>query len=182
MTTDTIEARPKRRAAAPVRDLQREMEAAKIIRAQLEQLGADDEDLARDMIEGETDLVEIVGAIAAHEGEDKSLLEGIKHFKDELDARAKRIGARIESRRALLGSALEIAGRQSIETPTGTVSLIKVAPKAIVTDESEIPTRFWKAAAPSLDKKALNDALKSGEEIPGATLSNGGISVAIKRG
>lgn len=163
------------------RNLQREMEAAKIIRAQLETLAPDDEDLARDMIEGETGLVELIASIAAHEGEDKALLSGLKSYDEELDARKKRIASRIETRRALLASALEIAGLPKIETPSGTVSLAKVAPKAIIMDEAEIPTRFWKAAAPVLDKKALNDSLKAGEEIPGATLSNGGQTIKITR-
>jgi hypothetical protein len=163
------------------RDLAREMEAAKIIRAQLETLAADDEDLARDMIEGETSLVETIAALVAHEGEDKALIAGLSKYEDELDLRKKRIAARIETRRALLGSALEIAGLQKLETPSGTVSLAKVAPRAIVLDEAEIPTRFWKAAAPTLDKKALNDALKAGEEVPGATLSNGSQTIKIGR-
>ena len=180
--TAEVQDRPKRRAPAPVRDLQREMEAAKIIRAQLETLGAEDEDLARDMIEGETDLLEMVAAIVAHDGEDEAILDGIARYKSEIDARKKRIEGRMEVRRALLASALEISGRQNFETPTGTVSSAKIAPKAIVTEEADIPTRFWKAAAPVLDKKALADALKGGEQIPGATLSNGGTTVKIRRG
>lgn len=167
---------------ATTRDLSREMEAAKIIRAQLETLAPDDDDLARDMIEGETGLIEMVARIAAHEGEDASLLAGLGKYADELDARKKRIASRIETRRALLGSALEIAGCPSIETPTGTVSLAKVAPKAIVTDEADIPSKYWKAGKPTLDKKALSDDMKAGAVVPGATLSNGSITIRIQRG
>ena len=157
------------------------MEAAKIIRAQLETLSADDEDLARDMIEGETSLVETIAHLVAHEGEDKAVLAGLDVFADALETRKARIKARIETRRALLGSALEIAGLTKLETPTGTVALSKVAPKAIILEEADIPSQFWKTGKPTLDKKALTDALKSEQQIPGAMLSNGGVTVTIRR-
>lgn len=161
--------------------LEREIEAAKLLRDQLADICATDPDFLRDAIEGETNIRELIAILAAEEGEDKAIIAGLETFAEGLAARKDRINARIETRRALLATALDVAGLKSLETPTGTVAITKVAPKAITTEESEIPSRFWKAAPPKLDKKALTDALKAGETIPGATLSNGSSTVTIRR-
>lgn len=164
-----------------MRNLQREMEAAKIVKEQIAVLAGDDEDFIRDSIEGETNLFEIISALVAADGEDKALVEGLDHFADALDARKQRIKQRIETRRALLASAMEIAELKKLETPAGTISQTKVAPKPIVQDEADIPAEFWKPSDPKLDRKALGDALKEGRVIPGATMSNGGFTVTIRR-
>lgn len=39
-----------------------------------------------------------------------------------------------------------------------------------ITDESLIPDKFMKQAAPTPDKKAITKAIKSGEQVPGAVL------------
>jgi hypothetical protein len=75
-----------------------------------------------------------------------------------------------------------VSGRKKIETDVGTVSLSKVQPKVIVTDEAVIPVTFWKASDPTLDRMALAEALKAGTQIPGAEMSNGGQTVIIRRG
>ena len=162
-------------------NLQREIEAAKVLREQLASICATDPDFFRDAIEGETNIRELITKLVAEEGEDRYILQGLSTFSEGLKARKDRIEARIETRRALLGTALEIAELKSFETPTGTVSLSKVQPKAIVIEESEIPAKFWKAAKPTLDKSALNAAVKSGQQIPGATISNSGVTVTIRR-
>jgi len=56
-----------------------------------------------------------------------------------------------------------------------------VPQKLIVTDESQIPTRFFKPQPPKLDRKELLDALKIGETVPGADMSNGGTTIQIRR-
>lgn len=163
------------------RKMQIEIEAAKILREQIETVCGNDPDFFRDAIEGETNVRELIAKLVAEEGEDKSLIDGLDAFTDGLSARKDRIKSRIETRRAMIASALEIAELESLETPTGTVSVSKVAPKVIVQDESEIPTKFWKSGKPTLDKAAVKDALKSGEIIPGATLSNGAKTIIIRR-
>lgn len=171
-------------AAKPLslmRKLSLEIEAAKILREQIAAICGDDPDFFRDTIEGETSVRELISKLVAEEGEDKSVLDGMGRFAESLGARADRIKRRIDTRRALICSALEIAELQSLETPTGKVSISKVAAKPIIQDEAEIPARFWKPNAPSLDKKALSEALKAGEAIPGATLSNGSRTVTIRR-
>jgi hypothetical protein len=66
--------------------------------------------------------------------------------------------------------------------PLCTITRKAVPPKAQITDEAQIPSRFWKRADPTLDKKAILDALKDKEIIPGAVLSNGTETVQVKWG
>lgn len=163
------------------RILKIEIEAAKVLREQIEAISANDPDFIRDTIEGETNIREIVARLVAEEGEEKAVLEGLDRYSDGLAARKSRIKQRIETRRALIATALDIAELKSLDTPTGKVTVTPVAPKAIYQDEALIPSRFWKAGTPTLDKKAVTDALKAGDEIPGATLSNGSKTIRIGR-
>jgi len=160
---------------------QREIEAAKVLRDQIADIAANDPEFMRDVIEGETSLHELIGALVAEEGEDKAVIDGLDRYVEHLVARKDRLKRRIETRRALIALAMEIAELPSFETPTGKVSVAPVAPKAIVQDEAQIPARFWIAGEPKLDRKALLAALKASENVPGATLSNGSKTIRIGR-
>jgi LPS O-antigen subunit length determinant protein (WzzB/FepE family) len=159
----------------------REIEAAKVLRAQISDLADGEEDFIRDTLEGEVDFEGIVASLLASIGEDEAHEAGLKAYIDEMKARKDRFGKRADTKRALIANALEIAGRKKIETPVATVSLTAVKPKAIVTEEGDIPSDYWKPQAPKLDLTALSAALREGAEVPGATLSNGGFTVTVRR-
>jgi hypothetical protein len=183
------------------------MEAARLLREQIADIAAGDADFIRDTIEGETSLHEQIGALAASIAEDEAVADGIKALLDNLGARKKRLEARADVKRALVACAMEIGELRKIDTPAGTVSLKPVPPKLIPTEESDIPARFWKVGDPILDRKALGDALKARDAalkeaqavedqevralaiaaveaahppIPGATLSNGSLTISIR--
>lgn len=59
------------------------------------------------------------------------------------------------------------------------LTIKKVPPKPIVTDESKVPDYFFKVER-KLDKAALNKAVKEGREIEGVAMDNGGMTVSIK--
>lgn len=162
-------------------DLSKEIEAAKILRAQIADLAAGDEDFIRDVIEGETNLREIIAGLVASEAEDLAVIEGLDALGKRLDDRKDRIKARVATRRALIASGMEIGAIDKLETPAGTVSVKTVPPSMRVIEEADIPARFWKPQPPKLDKKELLAALKAKEPIPGAELSNGGRTIQIRR-
>lgn len=168
-------------AHTDVARVQRELEAAKVLRDQIAELAAGDEDFIRDTLEGETDLPLIVRRLLAGIGEDEAMAEGIDAYAKELAGRKERLTSRAKLKRALICTALEIAGRKTIETDVGTVTLSAVKPKAIVTEEADIPAEFFKPQPPKLDQSALSAALREGREVKGATLSNGGNTVRILR-
>jgi len=159
----------------------REAQAARELIAKLKDIIGDDEDFAMDVIEGQTSLVEVVNSLIAQELEDKAHITGITAHAETLAARKARLKARIERRRNALAVAFQTAGiKGPIRCALGTVGLNATVPKAVITDGKLIPKKFWKQPEPELDLKALTAALKANEQIGGASLSNGGVTISIR--
>lgn len=158
----------------------REAQAVAALRSSMEALAADDPTLLLDTIEGETGLLEAVDALLARMAETRALIAGTEIVAAELDARRRRFEARLASDRALIEQAMSIAELDKLERPAATLSLAKRQPRVEVQTESDVPARFWNAADPTLDKKALLAALKAGEAVPGACLSNAAPTLSIR--
>lgn len=162
--------------------LHRETEAAKTLLANLADVIGDDAEFAADAVEGETSLNEAIDRAVQQMVNDRIAMTGLDLIISELVNRRARIDHRMGNMRTMLGAAMEQAGRKKIEHPAVTLSLRNTPPSVIVTDEAAIPSWFWKEAAPRLDKKAVLAALKAKESVPGAELSNGGQTIAVKWG
>lgn len=167
------------RASITVRKIGEELNDAVKLR---QMLGEDaDPKLILDTIEGETNLAEACAVVLEQTLEDEILLEGLGAKIVELQTRKGRMEKSIESRRGIILMAMDKAGLQTIKSPLGTMTARPTPPKAVVTDEAQIPARFFKPQDPKLDRAALAEALKGGETIPGASLSNGGLSLSIRK-
>lgn len=140
-----------------------------------------DHELVRDMIEGETDLHEMIAATVASMDEDSILSDGLKTLLDALKQRQDRIQKRIAVKRAALEQAMVIGELKTLELPTMTLTVRRTPPSLQITDESSIPPEYWKAKDPALDKRAVLAALKDGAAIPGAQLDNGGVALQLRR-
>lgn len=139
-----------------------------------------DPELLLDTVEGETSLLEAIDRLLLSITESDGLAEGARRAAAEIESRAERFKKRAQSARAMIEQALMIAELDKLERPAGTLSLVRRAPKLELTEESEIPSEFWKAGDPKLDKKALSEALKEGRAVPGAVLSNCAPSLTIR--
>ena len=159
------------------RDLNRESEAAADLMAELR---TDDAELALDMIEGETDLIEAIAAAMDEIDQCEIIASGCKAKAEQIEARRHRAEARAERVRALIEQAMLRAGLGTVKLPVATLSVKAVPPKPIISDESLIPSEFWVAQPPKLDKRKLNEAAKSGP-IPGVDMSNGSVSLQVRR-
>lgn len=166
------------RASVTVRKIGSELNRAVEIKRALQE--HDDPKLILDMIEGETDLAEACCAVLEETLEDEALLAGTDSMIKTLQERKSRLERSIESRRGIILMAMEKAGLQTIKGPLATLAVTVTKPKTIVSDEAVIPSKFWKPSDPKLDRSALSEALKAGEDVPGASLSNGGISLNIR--
>ena len=150
---------------------------------QFPELSEDAKALA-DSLEGVSSFKEAVARVMDMIFEDEMLIVGIGNRMVDLTDRSDRLTLRIEKMRAALAQALERAGERKITLPECTVSLAAVPGKVIIIDESLIPDRFMvhpEAPPPRPDKQTLARALKEGIEVAGATLSNGGLTVRLKR-
>lgn len=160
-------------------DISRESEAARVLLANIRDVIGNDENAAADAIEGETNFneackaaVERLAELDAHDAAISAHIEKMRSRRERLQAQAGII-------RAALAAGLSQAGIKKLELPTATLSRRPIAPGVIVTDEASIPAEFWKRGEPKLDRKALLSALKDKRDIAGATLSNGGETIAI---
>lgn len=159
----------------------KEAQAAKALVESIRATAGDDDELIIDAIEGETGLLEAIDRLLGRMVDSKAMIAGLDQAERDLGARKRRFEARLESDRALIEQALMMAEISSkVERPLATFSLATRQPKVEISDESAIPATYWKAADPKLDKKAVGEALKAGETIPGACLSNAAPSITIR--
>lgn len=162
-----------------------QLEAAKKLLAGMKEQGIeDDAELVADSIEGETNLLEAIDAALSEIDECEIMVTGLDEKIKAFDARKKAQKDRAERLRALIEQAMVATDQQQMKLPAATISLSRRAAGLVITNEADIPARFWveqERPAPRLDRKALSDALKANEEIPGAALDNGQISISVRR-
>lgn len=161
--------------------LTRETEAARILLSTYANILSADDEAKSDAIEGETDLLEAIRSGLVRLTEIDVLVDGAKTLQKTLKSRVERLETQAETIRTAIGVAMEVAEKRRLETDIGTVSLKRLSPALRVIEESDIPPQFWKPQDPKLDKKALIDALKAKQDVPGAELSNGGVTVQISQ-
>lgn len=166
-------------------DLRRQAETAKKLLGSLKEQGeADDAELVADTIEGETGLVEAIDAALAEIDECEILITGLKAKEEAFAERRRREEAKAERIKALIEQAMMTTEQMSLKLPSATLTLTQRAPGLIVSNEADIPTRFWieqERPAPKLDRKALTAALRAKEAIPGANLDNGTVALSVRR-
>lgn len=140
------------------------------------------EDLA---VEGETSLVEAVGAAYRVIAEAEDFVDALKTRIMDLSTRIAVLAARAGRIRDEIATAIDIAGVKHVRLPEGTIYPSVTPPKVEVTDESLIPERFWKVETTrKLDKVALAKELKVGDLDGvniGAVLGNGRRSIAMRK-
>lgn len=162
-------------------DIKRETEAAKLLLASLRDIGhGDDDELIVDAIEGETNLLEVIDNALLQIASDEAGIEALAEVEKKIAARKERFKRRVDLSKAALLVALQVIEKRKIERPLATISVRAVAPNAIITDETLIPREFWKIPDPKLDKKALLAAMKDGDSVPGAQLSNGNETISLR--
>lgn len=154
-----------RKAPAPDarRDLHKELAAAAALKHQLGEAFGEEQDvtLLRDMVEGETNLDTAVDAVLAQMAMDLAHIEGIKLFKQTMDARQKRLSDRVDTMRAMVLNAMDMLEHLRLDRPLAVLTRKNTPPKLLITDESAIPSSFYDQPPPELSKRALTDALKS---------------------
>lgn len=71
-------------------------------------------------------------------------------------------------------------GMDKHKSPMFTVSVTKPRERVEVTNIDAVPSQYLKVAAPTVDKKAVTDALKAGEKIHGVTIVLGEQGLTIR--
>ena len=143
------------------------------IRSQISAENPDlDEQTLADTVEGLTDLHEIVAAIVRSTLVDQALATGLRLRMKEMQERLERFEDRASKRRGIARDVMLEADIKKITAPDFTVSVRPGTPSLAISDEAAIPETYWLPQPAELDRQSLLSAIKQGQEIPGALLSN----------
>lgn len=142
------------------------------------ELAADDE-LRADMLEGSTDLESIASRIVRRRNLARANVTGIKEVMGDLKERQDRFQRQEDAMRAMLKRVLFLAGTDKLSLPEATISITKPRESVEVIDADALPQGFFSTIRQP-DKKAIGEALKAGEAVPGAALTFGEAGVTVR--
>lgn len=146
------------------RDLQKELAAATVLKAQIVELLGDgefDAVVLSDTVEGETGIFEAVDRVILQLLMDEERCDAISRVAASLAGRKARLEKRAESMRAMLSNVLDMLEQKKLERPVATITQKVVAPKLVIVNESEIPSRFYETPDPVLSRSLLTAELKA---------------------
>lgn len=140
---------------------------------------ADDEELFRDTLEGNTRFNEIMDRLLTEMRDNETLAEAAASRIGKIRERQTRLTHRAQFYRSLMHRMLTVTGIQSVALAEAKVSIMKSPDKVIITDESAVPDAFMKITKEP-NKTAIKNAIKTGTYVPGAALSNGGSTISVR--
>lgn len=104
-----------------------------------------------------------------------TLREGMEKESKRLSEQARILKNRIESIKVWYQRNLDAMGKSKVTTILGTMAVQNNPPSLKITDEDDIPLCYLDLipARYEVNKDAVKNALKAGEEVPGAHLEQG---------
>jgi hypothetical protein len=157
-----------------------------VVRQQIENLKVSHPELLEDdeswlaSLESETKFEELLTQVIRRIEDTKALAEGTAGRLTELQERKARMLLRMESLRNLLFKLMESAELAKLELPEATISVRKGTPQLVgEADPASLPDDLCKISR-SPDRTAIKEALKTGKEVPGFSLSNATPSLSIR--
>lgn len=146
--------------------------------------GFDGEDhkLKLDMLEGETELLEVVRRLLNENEDDEGVIAALDAQVDSRAIRIERAKARIEARKRAIGSLMDCAQETSLKLPEAALSLCTLKPRPKVNDVDALPDEYVRIeTVRKPDSEAIREAFERGETIPGVVVTNGGSSLTVRR-
>jgi len=141
---------------------------------------AEDAALRADMLEGATDIKEILISLNRALDDTNALQAGVQSRIELLHDREERFGLRVQFIRGLIFKVLETAQLKKCELPEATLSL-RNNPQALIgnADPVSLPDDLVKITR-TIDRKKVREALEAGQEVPGFQLSNAPPSLNVR--
>ena len=140
---------------------------------------ADDEELMRDTLEGNTRFNEIMDRLLGEMRDNENLAEAAAQRIGKIRERQTRLTHRAQFYRSLMHRLLVLTGLKSVALAEAKISVVKAQDRVIVVDESVIPDEYL-VIKKELNKAAIKKALKEGKHVSGASLSNGGETIMVR--
>lgn len=139
----------------------------------------DDEDAQAflDTLDGETDVMDIIGALIREREEARAVALAMKEIAATYAERRARLERRADACAASLGLILDAIGERKVAHPMGTVSRTVPRSRVVIETPEDIPTQLRKWQP---DAAAVKKQLEAGEAVPGARLDMGEPGVMVR--
>jgi DNA polymerase III delta prime subunit len=121
--------------------------------------------------DAEGDIESVLARLLRAARDAKAMAEASAGLIEDMRARKERYQRRNEAFRGTAFAILDALGRNRFEMPDITASIRAGQPSVQITNEDEIPDIYVELVR-KIDKQTIASVLKSGGEVPGATLSN----------
>lgn len=133
-------------------------------------------------LESETSFEELLTSVVRRIEDTKALVVGTKDRFEELQMRRERFDYRIEALRNLLFLIMQTSELAKYELPEATLSL-RAGQQQLISKEkinpASLPDSLCKISR-SPNYSAIKEALKTGQTVPGFSLSNASPSLTIR--
>jgi len=100
------------------------------------------------------------------QAEESAIAEEIKSLQTKKSVRS----AKIDRLKAYMLEGMQAAGIEKTTDVRAEVRVQKNPPSVAVYQDKDIPSQYWIAQEPKLDKKSILERLKAGEDVPGTEL------------
>lgn len=131
----------------------------------LRDMCGDDDDLFADMVEGETNAIELIGKLHQERAQALELIEGIKAREADLKARKARLQTREAAIKASIGQVLRAVKLPKAELPEVTYSVRDGKPSLTVADVAAVPDEYL-TYKPAPNKVQINADFDPAGELP----------------
>ncbi len=141
---------------------------------------AEDADLLRDTIEGETDFNRVLEKVVAVALESRFIVDGLTNYMEVLKARQERFDRKGGAMRGIAQAMMKAANQTSILLPIASLNIRQGPSSVEIDDIASLPQGFTRTETTIIPlKKELKDALAVGS-VPGAHLSVPEPSISIR--
>lgn len=140
---------------------------------------ADDVEVFWDTLDGETDVMDVVGSLLENIATAEADMEAVVALLDKFSDRVKTIRNRKERLKSTLQNVLVATGQKKIPHPFATVSIRKGSQKLIIENDEDIPSQLCKVIKQP-DRAEIKKHLLAGEKIDGCVLINSPETLSIR--
>jgi hypothetical protein len=129
----------------------------------------EDEQFLADVIEGETDLNEVVSRLLRKRGEARAINKGLCAYASDVLDRAARAAKQADAQDELIAELLKLAGLEKLKLPEATAYFANGAIRTVIPDDTAVPDAFCRIKREP-DKTKIKAALEAGERLNWASL------------
>jgi hypothetical protein len=111
--------------------------------------------------------------VAAFIGNIEATTNAMREAEKRIAERRRAAEERVKWLKNYLLTNMRACGISRIDAPEYRITIRKNPPSVVIADPESVPALFYRQPPPEIDKTAIKEALKAGEDVPGACLEAG---------